>query len=124
MFTRRLVGDILSFPSLADSKIALMDIDAERLGLISVLCSKMVHDSGVAARNTDLITNLPHGCCVEVPCLVDSLGVHPCQVGDLPEQSAALIQTNINVQRLTVESILEGERSKKSLAGKPKREDK
>ena len=28
-------------------------------------------------------------------------------VGELPEQCAALIQTNINVQRLTVKSILE-----------------
>ena len=50
VFTRRLVGDILSFPSLTDSTVALMDIDAERLDLISGLCSKMVEDSGVGAR--------------------------------------------------------------------------
>ena len=50
VFTRRLVGDILSFPSLTDSTVALMDIDAERLDLISGLCSKMVKDSGVPAR--------------------------------------------------------------------------
>ena len=50
VFTRRLVGDILSFPSLTDSTVALMDIDAERLDLISGLCSKMVKDSGVGAR--------------------------------------------------------------------------
>jgi len=31
-------------------------------------------------RNTGLITNLPDGCCVEVPCLVDKEGVHPCHV--------------------------------------------
>ena len=30
-FTRDLVRDILTFPALADSEIALMDIDAERL---------------------------------------------------------------------------------------------
>ncbi|MCH8061028.1 MAG: alpha-glucosidase/alpha-galactosidase [Chloroflexi bacterium] len=64
----------------------------------------------VNVRNTDLITNLPQGSCVEVPCLIDALGVHPCQVGDLPEQCAALIQTNINVQRLAVKAILEGDR--------------
>src|SRR6476659_5977094 len=27
--------------------------------------------------NDDLISNLPHGCCVEVPCLVDKNGVQP-----------------------------------------------
>ncbi|HEX3044473.1 MAG TPA: alpha-glucosidase/alpha-galactosidase, partial [Bacillota bacterium] len=33
-FTRCLVRDILSFPALADSTIALMDIDPERLAYI------------------------------------------------------------------------------------------
>ena len=27
--------------------------------------------------NRSLITNLPQGCCVEVPCLVDGNGIHP-----------------------------------------------
>ena len=39
--------------------------------------------------------------------MVDDTCVHPCYVGELPEQCAALIQTNINVQRLTAKSILE-----------------
>ena len=64
----------------------------------------------VNVANTDLITNLPRGACVEVPCLVDRLGVHPCHVGDLPEQCAGLIQTNINVQRLAVTAILNNDR--------------
>jgi alpha-galactosidase len=53
--------------------------------------------------NNGLITNLPHNSCVEVPCLVDSSGVTPCYIGDLPEQCAALNRTNINVQNLAVE---------------------
>ncbi|MCC6626583.1 MAG: alpha-glucosidase/alpha-galactosidase [Chloroflexi bacterium] len=57
--------------------------------------------------NTGLISNLPAGCCVEVPCLVDSLGIHPCHVGDLPSQLAALNRTNINVQELAVKAALE-----------------
>jgi alpha-galactosidase len=64
----------------------------------------------VNVRNTGLITNLPEGSCVEVPCLVDSLGVHPCYVGELPGQCAGLIQTNINLQRLAVKAILERDR--------------
>ena len=34
--------------------------------------------------NTGLITNLPEGCCVEVPCYVDKHGINPCFVGDCP----------------------------------------
>ena len=35
-------------------------------------------------ENTGLIKNLPEGCCVEVPILVDDTGLRPCHVGDLP----------------------------------------
>jgi len=56
--------------------------------------------------NTNLITNLPQGCCVEVPCLVDAQGIQPTHIGDLPPQLAALCRTNINVQELTVEAAL------------------
>jgi alpha-galactosidase len=57
-------------------------------------------------NNSGLITNLPNGCCVEVPCLVDKNGINPCYVGDLPPQLAALDRTNINVQSLIVEAAL------------------
>jgi alpha-galactosidase/6-phospho-beta-glucosidase family protein len=30
-------------------------------------------------ENTGLITNLPAGCCVEVPCMVDKNGIQPTQ---------------------------------------------
>ena len=59
--------------------------------------------------NGDLITNLPAGCCVEVPCLVDGNGVQPTVVGALPAQLAALNRTNINVQELIVEAALTGQ---------------
>ncbi len=57
-------------------------------------------------RNGGLITNLPQDCCVEVPCLVDKNGVQPTMIGALPKQLAAIIQTNVNVQSLTVEAAL------------------
>jgi alpha-galactosidase len=60
--------------------------------------------------NHGLIDNLPAGCCVEVPCLVDGNGVQPVRVGALPPQLAALMQTNVNVQALTVEAVLTGRR--------------
>ena len=60
--------------------------------------------------NNGLIDNLPAGCCVEVPCLVDKHGIQPTHVGPLPPHLAALILTNINVQSLTVEAALSGKR--------------
>jgi alpha-galactosidase len=60
--------------------------------------------------NTGLITNLPEGCCVEVPCLADKSGLHPTFVGELPTQLAAINRTNINVQQLAVEAALRGDR--------------
>ena len=60
-------------------------------------------------ENRGHIDNLPDGTCVEVPCLVDHNGVQPIRVGRLPPQLAALMQTNINVQELTVEAIVTGD---------------
>lgn len=51
-----------------------------------------------------LIKNLPENACVEVPCLVDGMGIHPCYVGELPVQCAAMNMTNVNVQLLTIEA--------------------
>ena len=53
-----------------------------------------------------LIENLPQDACVEVPCLVDGNGIHPCRVGRLPVQLAAMNMTNINVQLLTIEAAV------------------
>jgi alpha-galactosidase len=57
--------------------------------------------------NLNLIENLPLGCCVEVPCVVDKNGVQPVRIGRIPSHLAALMQTNINVQALTVEAVLQ-----------------
>ena len=60
-------------------------------------------------RNDGYITNLPAGCCVEVPVFVDKQGLHPLRVGALPPQCAALNQTNVTVQSLAVEAGLTGD---------------
>ncbi len=60
--------------------------------------------------NDALIDNLPSDACVEVPCLIDGTGLHPVKVGRLPTQLVAVMQTNINVQALTVEAALTGKR--------------
>jgi len=61
-------------------------------------------------RNSGLIDNLPPGCCVEVPCLVDRAGVQPTHVGALPPQLAALNRTFANVCELSVRAALDGKR--------------
>ena len=60
--------------------------------------------------NHGLIDNMPVGCCVEVACLVDRNGLQPTHFGTLPPHLAAMMQTNINVQALTVEAAITGKR--------------
>ncbi len=60
--------------------------------------------------NDGLIDNLPQGCCVEVPCLVDKNGVQPTRMGAIPPQLAGVMRTNVNVQELVVEAALTGKR--------------
>ncbi|WP_094551743.1 alpha-glucosidase/alpha-galactosidase [Petroclostridium xylanilyticum] len=61
-------------------------------------------------ENKGLITNLPQGCVVEVPCLVNKNGIQPTVIGELPPQLAALNRTNINVQELAVKGCLAGDK--------------
>ncbi len=78
-------------------------------------CSSIIraHHTGEAfvlngnVLNHGLLDNLPEGCCVEVPCLIDKNGVQPIHVGPLPPHLAALNRTNINVQELTVRAALD-----------------
>ncbi|WP_245808599.1 alpha-glucosidase/alpha-galactosidase [Deinococcus hopiensis] len=65
---------------------------------------------GNVMNDGGLISNLPHDCSVELPCLVDRQGVQPTRIGRIPPQLAALMQTNINVQALTVEALVTGRR--------------
>ena len=57
-----------------------------------------------------LIPNLEAAACVEVPCLVDGLGVHPVAMGDLPLHLAAYIRGAVDMQGLTVRAAIEHDR--------------
>ena len=73
--------------------------------IMEAIVTGVPYKIGGNVQNTGhLITNLPEDACVEVPCLVDGYGVHPCHVGALPVQCAAMNMTNINVQQLTIEA--------------------
>lgn len=60
-------------------------------------------------RNEGYITNLPAGCCVEVPTFADDTGLHSTTIGELPPQCAAACQTNVNVQTLGAIAAIEGD---------------
>jgi alpha-galactosidase len=60
-------------------------------------------------KNDGYITNLPQGCCVEIPLYVDGRGLHPLRVGALPAQCAALNMSNVQVQLLAAQAGLEGD---------------
>ena len=72
----------------------------------SVVTGNPYKIGGNVLNTGNLITNLPADACVEVPCLIDGYGVHPCRVGALPVQCAAMNMTNINVQLLTIEAAV------------------
>ena len=60
--------------------------------------------------NRGYIAQLPNGAAVEVPCLVDQNGLQPTLVDDIPPQFSAMMRTNINVQELTVQALLQEKR--------------
>jgi alpha-galactosidase len=65
---------------------------------------------GNTLNTQGLISNLPRESVVEVETIVDGMGLHPTCVGALPPQCAALNQTNINVQTLTIQAALKESR--------------
>jgi len=69
--------------------------------------ARMVYAS---TENTNLVENLPRGCCVELAVAVDGTGLRPCHYGELPPQLAAHCAPHAAVQDLTVRAALEGNR--------------
>ncbi len=63
-----------------------------------------------------MITNLPNGSTIEIPCYVDGNGISPAWVGPLPLQCAATCRTSISVQEMAVEAALTGNRELVRLA--------
>ena len=73
--------------------------------IMEAIVTGVPYQIGGNVLNTQhLITNLPEEACVEIPCMINGTGVHPCFVGELPVQCAAMNMTNINVQLLTIEA--------------------
>lgn len=80
--------------------------------IIEAIVTGKPYKIGGNVINNNLINNLPSNACVEVPCLVDNMGIHPTYVGDLPTQLAAMNMTNINCQLLTIEAAVTKDKNK------------
>jgi alpha-galactosidase len=59
--------------------------------------------------NTQLVTNLPQGACVEVPVLVDKAGFHPLHVGSLPPQCALLTGLSSGIEEMAITAAIHGD---------------
>ncbi|WP_318568861.1 alpha-galactosidase [Salinigranum marinum] len=62
------------------------------------------------SNETNAIEGFPTDACVEVPCLVDGSGVHPCSVGELPVELAAFDRQHLAVYELVVRAALDHDR--------------
>lgn len=115
-YPRRCIKQIAEWEEEKDKILADGKITHERSKeYASYIMEAVVTDTpykiGGNVLNTGLIDNLPADACVEVPCLVDGTGIHPCHVGRLPVQLAAMNVTNINPQLLTIEAAVTKDRN-------------
>ena len=103
--------------SMADGETTLQgleDTDSEgALEMIENVVTASTHYHLAAnLPNTGQITNLPLGCTVETPVVVDGAGIHPVQVGAFPDPVAELLRRETTVAQLCVDAAVLGDRQK------------
>jgi alpha-galactosidase len=59
--------------------------------------------------NTDLVTNLPPGACVEVPVHVDKGGFQAIHVGALPAECALMTSLSSGIEEMAITAALTGD---------------
>lgn len=116
-YPRRCVSQIAGWKKMSKDVVANPNLTHTRTheygaSIMEAIETNKPAQIGGNVLNNGLIPNLPPKACVEVPCLVDSNGIQGCYVGDLPEQCAAYNRTNINVQLLTIEAVLDRRRDR------------
>ena len=110
-YPRRCVNQIAGWKKEWEDIMQGGEITHDRTGeyasyIMEAIVENKPHEIGGNIINHGCIENLPDDACVEVPCLVNGDGIHPCHVGRLPVQLAAMNMTNINVQLMTIEAAV------------------
>jgi alpha-galactosidase len=103
--------------SMADGEATidgLKDTDSEgALEMIENVAGASTHYHLAAnLRNEGQIANLPLGCTVETPVVVDGDGIHPVHVGVFPEPVTEILRREVTVAQLCVDAAVEGSREK------------
>lgn len=86
----------------------------EAVLVVDIIEALMENKNAVYVVNTlnkGAIENLPFDAIVEVSSVVGGYGIIPMHVGKLPPPLAAVLSNHVEVQRLTVEAALTGDRS-------------
>ena len=109
-YPRRCVNQIKGWKEMSEKLLTDPELSHKRSKeyasyIMEAMVTGKPYSIGGNVLNTGhLITDFPETACVEVPCLVDGMGIHPTHVGALPPVLAAMNMTNINTQLLTIEA--------------------
>ena len=114
-YPRRCINQIKSWETQRDELLGGKEIEHVRSReyashIMEAIVTNTPYSIGGNVLNDGLITNLPREAVVEVPCLVDGSGIHPTYIGNLPTQLAAMNNSNISCQLLTIEAAVSGKR--------------
>ena len=77
--------------------------------MVSIAADEGREWGGINFPNRGAITNLPPEAIVEGPCIVNSRGITPIAMGDLPKAFLGITHHVINWQELTVDAALSGD---------------
>ena len=111
-YPRRCIEQIKDWKQLGEKLLSDPDLSHNRSReyasyiMEAIVTGKPYAIGGNVLNTGRLIEDFPEQACVEVPCLVDGMGIHPTYVGYLPPVLAAMNMTNINTQLLTIEAAV------------------
>ena len=109
-YPRRCINQIKDWKEVSEKMLSDPDLGHTRSKeyasyiMEAVVTGKPYTIGGNVLNTGHLITDFPEHACVEVPCMVDGMGIHPTHIGSLPPVLAAMNMTNINTQLLTIEA--------------------
>ena len=108
-YPRRCVVQIKDWETQRELLVNVDELEHERSEEYAApIIKAMIFDESIVIHgnvmNNNYIPNLPKEACVEVPCLINKDGVFPSFGEELPFVLAAINQTNITVQVLTMEA--------------------